>query len=125
MSLLLDTHVFLWWCADNPSLSVGACQAINEGEQDVFVSAATVWEITIKQSLGKLKAPANLTEVLVTNDFLALPISIEHAVSAGELPAHHRDPFDRMLIAQARLEGLTLVTRDANIGKYDVPILRA
>lgn len=124
MRLLLDTHVVLWWLADEPTLSDGLKETL-DNEPDAFVSAVTVWEVAIKQSLGKLKEPANLPERVRDSGFRGLSINYEHAVDAGQLPLIHRDPFDRMLIAQARCEGLTLVTRDAYIQRYEVDILPA
>lgn len=125
MTLLLDTHALLWWLDDNPTLSREARRAIGDGNHDVFVSAATAWEISIKKALGKLDAPDNIEEALSANAFQELPIRVVHAMAARELPNHHSDPFDRMLVAQASLEGLTLVTRDENIREYEVPILGA
>jgi PIN domain nuclease of toxin-antitoxin system len=125
MTLLLDTHALLWWLDDNPTLSREARRAIGDGNHDVFVSAATAWEISIKNVLGKLDAPDNFEEALSANAFQELPIRVVHAIAAARLPNHHSDPFDRMLVAQASLEGLTLVTRDENIREYEVPILGA
>lgn len=124
MSLLLDTHVVLWWLTDAPELSDDLKQQLDD-EPAVYLSPATVWEITIKQSIGKLTGPDNLPEIVVDAGFRSLPITAEHAVIAGRLPLLHRDPFDRMLIAQARCEGLFLVTRDPQIHRYDVALLRA
>jgi PIN domain nuclease of toxin-antitoxin system len=91
----------------------------------VRVSSATIWEVAIKQSIGKLRQPADLPERIRDSGFRALPITVEHGIAAGRLPMIHHDPFDRMLIAQARLEGLTIVTRDADIQKYDVDVFAA
>lgn len=123
MRLLLDTHVILWWLADDPGLADDVKQAIDT-EPDVFVSAASVWEIAIKQSLGKL-GPDDLPERVAATELRQLPMMSRHALVAGRLPPIHRDPFDRMLIAQAQCEGLTLVTRDAAIQKYEVSLLHA
>ena len=124
MSLLLDTHVVLWWLVDDPTLS-GDVKAQLDHEPDVYISPATVWEVTIKQAIGKLTGPPDLTERICGSGFRELPITCEHAVAAGRLPMIHRDPFDRMLVAQAQCEGLTLVTRDASIQKYEVSVLPA
>lgn len=124
MRLLLDTHVFLWWASKSPELRREARAAIAESEH-AAVSAAVSWEISIKRSLGKLEAPLDVGKQLERHRFAPLPISIEHASRAGELPLHHRDPFDRMLVAQAEIEGLTIVTRDPRIGAYGVPTLPA
>jgi PIN domain nuclease of toxin-antitoxin system len=118
VSLLLDTHVVLWWLTDSPDLPDDVKQRLDH-EPAVYLSPATVWEIAIKQSIGKLTEPENLAEIVVDAGFRHLPITAEHAVVAGRLPPLHRDPFDRMLIAQARCEGLTLVTRDPQIHRYD------
>jgi len=123
MSLLLDTHALLWWLADDPKLAAGARAAIARSDDQVFVSAATAWEIAIKVASGKLDAPDNLAEELREHRFQELPVRVDHALLAGALPEHHRDPFDRMLIAQAILEDLTLVTRDRIFEKYDVTLL--
>lgn len=124
MNLLLDTHALLWWLDDNPRPSAGARDAIGEAEI-VFVSAATAWEIGIKQRKGKLRAPDDLEKELRAHYFEPLAITVEHAMASCFLPEHHPDPFDRLLIAQARIEGLTLVTCDPEIRRYDVPLLAA
>jgi PIN domain nuclease of toxin-antitoxin system len=125
VNLLLDTHAVLWWFADDPALSSEARRAIGNAATNVCVSPVTPWEIAIKSSAGKLKAPDNLLEAIKANRFRELPISLVHAERAGNLPPWHRDPFDRMLIAQALSEGLTLVTRDRIFEQYDVNVLRA
>lgn len=122
MSLLLDTHVVLWWLTDDPTLADEIKERLDH-EPDVYVSPATIWEAAIKQSIGKLDKPADLAEHIRDSGFRHLNITAEHAIVAGRLPLIHRDPFDRMLIAQARVEHLTLVTRDAEIPKYDVETL--
>lgn len=122
--LLLDTHVVLWWLADDRALSDDLKRTIDE-EVDVFVSAATIWEVAIKQQLGKITAPADLPEKIRDSELPNLAITSDHAIAAGRLPPFHRDPFDRMLVAQARSEGLTLVTRDAALATYEVPLLPA
>jgi len=123
VKFLLDTHVLLWWLSDNKSLTSKAVTAIRNGENTIFVSAATAWEISIKRVLGKLKAPDGLEETLESNRFHQLPISIRHGLIAGSLPRHHDDPFDRMLIAQAQTEHLTIITHDVRMEPYGVPIL--
>lgn len=125
MKFLLDTHTLLWWLDDNPTLSRKAKQVISLEKNLIYVSAVSAWEIAIKKSLGKLEAPENLEEVIELNNFIALPISILHALNISKLPHHHDDPFDRLLIAQAKREKLTLITRDANIIKYDVAVIEA
>lgn len=123
MRLLLDTHVVLWWLADDPTLS-DEIKEVLDAEPDVYVSAATLWEVSIKQALGKLE-PADLPDHVRGAGFRELPVTSAHAIAAGRLPPIHRDPFDRMLVAQARIEDLALVTRDEDIHKYDVPLLSA
>lgn len=122
MSLLLDTHVVLWWLTDDAALSVDI-KARLDHDPDVYVSAATIWEVAIKQAIGKLTEPADLPERIRDCGFAALAISFEHAVTAGRLPLIHRDPFDRMLVAQAQCEDLTLVTRDPHCQKYEISVL--
>ena len=124
MSLLLDTHVVLWWLADDPALSEEIKDRLDH-EPDVHVSSVTIWEVAIKQALGKLRAPADLPDRIRGSGFRELPISFEHARAAGSLPPVHRDPFDRMLVAQASCESLTLVTRDRWCREYDVAVLPA
>ena len=123
MSLLLDTHALLWWLADDPALKSEAREAMGDASSIIYVSAASVWEISIKKALGKLDAPDDLHAALAANHFQPLPITIVHANSAGQLPRHHDDPFDRMLIAQTIAEQLTLVTHDAKFRPYGIPII--
>ena len=123
MKFLLDSHVLLWWLSDHKSLSTKAAMAIKDGENVIFVSAVTAWEISTKRALGKLTAPDELEEVLESNNFQQLPISIRHGLVAGNLPRHHDDPFDRMLIAQSLTEQLTIITHDTRMGQYGVSIL--
>ena len=123
--LLLDTHVLLWWLDDPASLQAPPRRLIADPRTRVFVSAAVAWEITIKRQLGKLEAPDDLEAALEEERFQHLPIAVRHALAVAELPAIHGDPFDRIQIAQARLEGLTIVTGDGTVPRYDVPSLRA
>ncbi|MFN2465209.1 MAG: type II toxin-antitoxin system VapC family toxin [Candidatus Dormibacteria bacterium] len=120
MRLLLDTHVLLWWLAGSRKLPPSVREVIADESSDIWVSAASAWEIAIKKSLGKLSAPDDLLDQLDDNGFESLPILVADALEAGALPPHHDDPFDRMLVAQARLSGLTLVTGDARMAAYDV-----
>jgi PIN domain nuclease of toxin-antitoxin system len=122
--LLLDTHALLWWLADE-GLSTQARDAIADPANLAAVSTVSAWEISIKKALGKLAAPDDLEHQVQAGGFLPLPISIAHGVAAGQLARHHEDPFDRMLIAQARAEGLTIVTRDKRFADYDVALLPA
>jgi PIN domain nuclease of toxin-antitoxin system len=123
--LLLDTHVLLWWLAADRSLGRRARGLIADGTSSVFVSAATVWEVAIKRALGKLESPADLERQIEGNRFEPLPITLGHAWAAGLLPRHHDDPFDRMLVAQAAAEGMTIVTADPRIGLYGVQMVPA
>ncbi|MFZ1201169.1 MAG: type II toxin-antitoxin system VapC family toxin, partial [Desulfobacterales bacterium] len=102
LKLLLDTHVLLWWLEDSPLLNTKAKETISKGQNQVYVSAATTWEASIKKSLGKLEAPDDLDGIIKDERFLELPISCYHGQLAGHLPPIHRDPFDRMLVAQAQ-----------------------
>lgn len=123
--LLLDTHAFLWWISGDDSLGVKSRAAIGDTENQVFVSAASVWEMSIKQQLGKLTVPSDMEAIVEQSGFEPLPIGLFHAQQAGSLVMHHRDPFDRMLIAQAQAEGLVLVTVDAAFPAYGVRLLDA
>ncbi|HKT01427.1 MAG TPA: type II toxin-antitoxin system VapC family toxin [Rugosimonospora sp.] len=122
MSLLLDTHVALWGLAGDRALTEEFLDRLRH-DPDIYLSPVTIWEITIKQALGKLAGPADLAERVGDMGFRALPITNSHAALAGRLPPHHRDPFDRMLVAQATIEGLTLATRDPEVRKYEVETL--
>ena len=123
MKLFLDTHILLWWLDDNPSLSERARNAIADTDNLIILSAAVIWEIRIKQALGKLKIASNFYDVIKDQGFELLSITSDHAYAVGDLPKHHRDPFDRILIAQAMVEGFTIVTHDAVFNKYRIPVL--
>jgi len=125
VNLLLDTHALLWWLADDAGLSRAARASIGDPNHIVYVSAVTAWEISIKRALGKLDAPSDLAAAVSASGFQELPITIAHAMAAGQLPNMHSDPFDRMLVAQAMLENLTLVTRDERIASYQIPMIEA
>lgn len=120
MRLLLDTHIFLWWVSDWERISESVRTAIADPDNEVLVSAVTGWEIGIKKAKGRLVAPDNLAAVIEEKGFEHLPMTFAHAERAADLPPHHRDPFDRVLIAQAQAEGLVLVTRDSRIADYEV-----
>jgi PIN domain nuclease of toxin-antitoxin system len=122
--LLLDTHVFLWWRGEPSRLTAEARSRVATADI-AFVSAASAWEATIKASLGRLELPDTFEAGVVASGFEKLLITFAHAELAAALPAHHRDPFDRMLVAQAQAEGLTLVTHDRLLEPYDVEILWA
>jgi PIN domain nuclease of toxin-antitoxin system len=125
MNLLLDTHVLLWWLDDHPSLGEEARREISNGNNLTFISAVVIWEIRIKESLGKLEIPSGFRRTIENQGFEMLAITTDHAHAVANLPAYHRDPFDGMLIAQARLEGFTVVTRDKIFDKYGIPIIKA
>jgi PIN domain nuclease of toxin-antitoxin system len=123
--ILLDTHVFLWWLAESPKLKQEARLAIADATALVHVSAVTVWEITIKAQLDRLDpGTERIDQEITANGFVELPISAYHALVAGKLPPHHHDPFDRMLIAQAHVENLVVVTHDKIFSDYKVNVLR-
>ncbi len=122
MRLLLDTHALLWWLADE-GLSSQTRDAIADPANLVAVSAASAWEIAIKKALGKLTAPDDLEQQVQAGGFVPLPINLAHGIAAGQLARHHDDPFDRMLIAQAIAEGLTIVTRDKRFEDYGVALM--
>ncbi len=125
MRLLLDTHTFLWWLSDWERISESAQAAIADPNNEVLVSAVTGWEIGIKKARGRLVAPDNLAAVVEEKRFEHLSLTFAHAERAAALPPHHRDPFDRMLIAQAQAEGLVIVTRDSRIADYEVATMGA
>ena len=127
MKVLLDTHTFLWWITDDPKLSLRVRGIISEGENEIFISAATGWEIAIKSQIGRLKLPDEpqrfILEQLKINGMKSLPIEMRHALHVSTLPAYHQDPFDRILIAQAQMEDLPVLSADPEIGKYEVTII--
>jgi PIN domain nuclease of toxin-antitoxin system len=127
VKLLLDTHTFLWWVTDGDRLSDRAGAAIADGSNEVFFSAASAWEIAIKAGLGRIKLPDDAwsftPDQLERNAFQPLPVHVSHAVAVIALPDHHRDPFDRMLVAQAMTEGLTLVSSDDQLTRYPISVV--
>jgi PIN domain nuclease of toxin-antitoxin system len=126
MKLLLDTHTFLWWITDNPQLSKKARELIGDGHNILYWSAASSWEVSIKYALGRMPLPEAPEQFLPAeigkNRLESLPIIDAHAFQAGQLPHHHRDPFDRMLVAQAQVESLALLSNDRQLNHYDVEI---
>ncbi len=125
MNYLLDTHVVLWWLNGEPRLSEKVKDIISSGNSIVFLSAVVMWEIRIKQQLAKLEIPNNFRAALDNEKFAPLAITFDHVDTLLTLPMHHRDPFDRMLIAQAKHERLTLISHDSHLKKYKIPLLLA
>jgi PIN domain nuclease of toxin-antitoxin system len=123
LKLLLDTQAFLWWMSGSPRLSKGAGEAISDPGNQVLFSVASAWEISIKRSLGKLRAPGDIGSAIEAESFDLLGIELSHIEALGQLEHHHRDPFDRMLIAQAIVERATLVSGDAIFQRYGAIIL--
>lgn len=123
MNLLLDSHVFVWWCEGNRRLSRQVHEAVAAPANMVHVSLVTAWELAIKESVGRLRLPEPFEAMLEQAGFDLLQVSLDHVRAVARLPFHHRDPFDRMLVAQAQHEGLVLVSADPHIARYDVPIL--
>jgi PIN domain nuclease of toxin-antitoxin system len=125
MRLLLDTHVLLWWLADDRRLGLNTRALIEDADNSVYVSAASAWEISIKRGLGKLKAPESLDAIILDEGFEQLDISFLHGERAGALPPLHHDPFDRMLVAQALAEQMTLISSDKVMAGYGLDIIDA
>ena len=120
---LLDTHVILWWLTDDPRIGPTTRKALANSKNSAFVSSASIWEMSIKASLGKLTIPSDILQIIDEDGFESLPVSAFHALQAGQLAPIHKDPFDRMLIAQAQAEGLELITADSMIEKYGIKTL--
>ena len=122
--LLLDTDAFIWWDANDPALG-GHARASIQDASDVYVSAASAWEIAIKAALGRLRTTRRPAQAVAEGGFSELPVSFEHAEAVRELPMHHTDPFDRLILAVARVEGLTIVTSDRRLAPYELPLIDA
>lgn len=122
MRILLDTHVLLWWLANDPRLGRPGRDLI-AGAAEASVSTASAWEMSLKAKLGKLDCPDDLDAQLVRHRFTVVPIHIDHALRYRLLPLHHRDPFDRMLVAQAQVEGLAILSADPSFNAYDVEVV--
>jgi PIN domain nuclease of toxin-antitoxin system len=124
MKYLLDTHIFLWWVLDNPKLSEASRARMGRSDSRLFLSAASAWEMAIKAQAGKLELPESVIEFtrkqLLLNDIDSLDVSTEHALTVFNLPLHHKDPFDRLLIAQAMVEDMAIITNDDMIKPYEV-----
>ena len=127
MKYLLDTHTFLWWITDNDSLSDHAREIIRDGRNTLFLSAASGWEIAIKAGLGRLELQEEseklIPEQMQLNEIQGLPIQMSHALHVHALPEYHRDPFDRMLVAQCQMEEMSIITSDPQIARYDVEVI--
>lgn len=124
MNLLLDTHILLWWLSSPSKLSKQAFELIENPENNVYVSSASIWEITIKRKLGKLEIPDGIKEAVDSEGFIFLPITEVHALALEKLPDIHHDPFDRVLITQAISDNMILITRDAKVMVYDLPLVK-
>lgn len=124
MRLLIDSHVALWWLAADPALGASSRSQLTSADE-VFFSVVTPWELGIKRALGKLSFPDGLTDALVASGMSVLPITARHAEHAPTLPNHHADPFDRMLIAQAQIETLHLMSADRQLRPYEVTLIDA
>jgi PIN domain nuclease of toxin-antitoxin system len=123
MRVLLDTHIFLWWLRNDAALGAKIRSIIAAPDNEIFLSAASIWEIGIKKALGKLEAPGRLDQIAEARGFIGLSVTLAHANAAGKLERHHNDPFDRMLIAQARMEDLLMASSDSKFALYDIPTL--
>ncbi len=127
MKILLDTHIFLWWITDDPRLSVRAKEIITDLHNELYLSAASGWEIAIKSTLGRITLPRKadlfIAEQMSINSILSLPIEMSHALHVHNLPPHHQDPFDRIIIAQAQLEKMPVLTADPQFKKYKLTII--
>ncbi|BCV22004.1 type II toxin-antitoxin system VapC family toxin [Moorella sp. Hama-1] len=127
MKALLDTHTFLWWITEDPRLSSRVRQIMSDSDNILYLSAASCWEMAIKARLGKLELPANISsfipDQLVINAITPLPIEMSHALHVYNLPDYHRDPFDRLLVAQAQIDNLPILTADPQIARYSVNVI--
>jgi PIN domain nuclease of toxin-antitoxin system len=123
VKLVLDTHAALWWLSDDARLGPEAARHLTDDTNQVLLSAAVVWEVAIKRSLGKLDAPEDLAPTLLGAGARPLPVTLDHTAAVGALPWHHRDPFDRLLVAQALIEGAALVSRDEPLRRYGVALV--
>jgi PIN domain nuclease of toxin-antitoxin system len=123
MNLLIDTHIILWWLDDSPRLKAEYRKILTDTDNLCYVSAATIWEISIKTKLGKLDIPDNYLDTLKDEGFQELPVKWSHSRYVNYLPLIHRDPFDRLLVAQAKVEDLTLLSTDTYIRQYDIKVI--
>jgi PIN domain nuclease of toxin-antitoxin system len=123
LKLLLDTHAALWWLSGDARFGEQAAHHLTDEKNQVLLSAAVVWEVAIKRSMGRLDAPEDLAPALLDAGVQALAVTVDHAAAVEHLPWHHRDPFDRMLVAQASIEGAAIVSRDASLRPYGVALI--
>lgn len=123
MKLLFDTHAALWWLSDDDRFGPAAARQLSDADSQVLLSAAVVWEVAIKRALGKLNAPRDLAPTLIGAGALPLPVGLDHAAAVEDLPHHHRDPFGRILVAQATIEGAVLMTHDDAFRAYGIPLI--
>ena len=123
MKLLLDTHAALWWLTEDERLGEATADRLTDETNQILLSAAVVWEVAIRRSLGKLETPEDFGPTLIDAGAQPLPVSLDHAAAVEQLPWHHRDPFDRILVAQATIEGAALVSQDAALQPYGVPLV--
>jgi len=124
VNYLLDTHIILWWLTNPKQIAPKASKIISDTENNIFISCASFWEMAIKKSLGRLTLPRNMVEILRTESFQILPVDHEEALGVSDLPKIHQDPFDRMLVMQAKLHNCVLITRDKNMMDYPVITLK-
>ncbi len=120
MKYLLDTHMVLWWLTDPDTIQKKAQKIIRDRSNVVYISSASLWEMAIKKSIGRLTLPHNLIEMIAMESFKILPITAEESLGVADLPMHHTDPFDRLLIMQAKLNDLIIITRDSKMADYPV-----
>jgi PIN domain nuclease of toxin-antitoxin system len=123
LKLLLDTHAALWWLSADPRFGATAEGHLTDATNQVLLSAVVVWEVALKRSLGKLRAPGDLAPTLLGSGAVPLPLDLHHAAAVEQLPWHHRDPFDRLLVAQATVERAALVSRDAALAAYGITVV--
>jgi PIN domain nuclease of toxin-antitoxin system len=123
VKLILDTHAALWWLSDDDRVGSEVARQLTDDTNQVLLSAAVIWEVAIKRSLGKLQAPKDLAPTLLGAGAQPLPVTLDHAAALETLPWHHRDPFDRLLVAQAITEGAALISRDEPLSRYGVSLV--
>lgn len=120
MNYLLDTHIILWWLTEPEKIAKKARDIISDRGSSIYISSVSFWEMAIKQSIGRLHFPINMIQLVTQQEFEILPIYANECLATSDLPLHHSDPFDRMLIIQAKLQDLILITRDKKLAEYPV-----